>query len=1273
MIIGTTFFVNLFLFLLSTGTILDKTESSFNTTQSGNSQFLLYDSAANFIYHELDSISLIEKYLPFINTENIFIQGKNLVLQDKDNRLFSLNWNVKNLSFSKKFAFFQIVQGGDFHDPREICFSKYKIVNNRIVLYDLVRIDKNQFRNTIYQFYPVSENEFIACSFMLLYRIKITNSGENCTVKEKSLSNPYTVDGVKVVYPSQLKYNTDKLLIVCDKAILLYRIGLDQIEDVTGYLIQNKYIGEDQRSKLTVINANNDDFLIISQNGSGFRMQVKGKNYEVTTFDIEKFKLFPGKDNFSLIFDYSSIGILEIWREDGIIFKLYLVDQNKFTSRRFNLPFHPYQFLRADSETQILYASGEVFFRTLKKDGYPTNTVSKTLSTTDFDIGKVVNLGYTYGIAVGDIDNDEKEEILFVEPFGTNRLLKFDSKSEDYIEIKDRFPRDSYGNVHSDISGKFVDINNDSHPDLILSTMDSGGGLFLNNGNGYFQNVTKEYHLDSVFSRSESVTFADFNNDGWIDIFVSNFFASNKLLINKNGLEFEDQTKEYGLLSAGNSIHATVGDINNDGLTDLLVVGWNSKSKLYLNRNGGFTDVAEELGLDSDTTLLTNSALFADFNNDAFLDIFVSYRGSIPKLYLNQGGHVFRKVSDLLKEKDPSTIYGSVAADFNSDSFVDIAINCTDNAFIYFNYQDSSSVTGFSFIKKPLSLSRSSINPLKGYGTGLGVIDANRDGDLDLIVGQFKGLTMLYENMYVENNRKEVSQVNLKIHPVETNSSLAGVKVWGISEDSVYFFKEIGTGEGYCSQISSELNIQVSPLGDKSKIKIFFPVSGDTVTVDILESSYLDVFEHSSLISNSKRMFEKIRRMILQADFYIKIMLITFLAIVFFWYVHYDVNNYKLFFRNLELSFRQSLFIVSITFVISQVLVNLFTSEDLYNSQWRDQTAGSFGMFILPVVLSAGLVLASLKIQDIFSQKGMNYKPDVAKLTQQLYLFNHGEGRKSNLSSIALLLTNVRFYLSETGSRNNYIMEQLNEMLSEFKLLTLPAIKEILLSLSSLRMFAEVQFDRKDFQLLNRTYILMTKSAENLGKAIARGEYKLIASEAINMTGLIDRLGKVMNKIKIRSVDQSKIILNSYLGKIEKSYEKTKANGIEVKFVRIKEDIYLYTDSTKLSECINIFIKNSIESFYDSRNFPRQILIKVEFTADELEIIIEDNGIGISEAHMEKIFQKGFSTKGEKRGLGLIYAKRLLMELGAELDITSKEFQGTTIKIKLNYDKKELS
>ncbi len=1273
MIFGNLFFVLLFLKLVCNHSNMnDCNNESANRLPANTQQISSNDTSNTYLYQELDTLSQIEKYLPYINAENIFRQGKNLFFEEGVKNLFPLEWNIRNLSFSSKFAFFQLVQGDDFNDSREILFSKYKISKNVLILYDLVRVDKYKFKHTIYQFYRISENEFIANSFMLIYRIKISEDGKGYSIKEKSLTNPYSVNGLQVIQPSNMKYNDDHLLIVSGRTIFLYRLGEDKITDVTDYLIRFKYVDKDRTKAFTVLNANNNDFVIIYRENFAFRVRVRGENFDVTPINIEKFKQFPGKDNFEYIFDYSSEGLLELWRQDGLILCLNVDNQSNFSQQKYDIPFDSYNFLKINTNLQLVYSASAIFFRKLVKKNNVSKPQTRLDETDNFGEGTSVILGYTYGIAVADIDNDDKEEILCIEPSATNKLLKYDISTGNYLEIKGRFPEHSSVDAFNDLGGKFVDINNDGYEDLVLSTMDNGGGLFLNNGNGYFRDVTSEYGLDSIFNRSESVTIADLNNDGWVDLFVTNFYGTNRLLINTNGTEFKDETINYGLESSGNSINAAVGDINNDGFTDLYVVGWNCSGILYLNMKSSFTDVTSKFGLNTDSTLLANSVLLADFNNDTFMDVFLSYRATASKLFINQRGHGFTEASELLEENITSTTYGTVAADFNNDLRTDIAINSSNNTYIYYNECDSVSKYGFRFLKKSLYSSKSTINPLRGYGTGLGVSDTDGDGDLDLIVGQFKGLTILYKNLSSENNKNQSKCINVKVHTNRTNYSFLGVKILGITKDSIYYFREIGTGEGYCSQISNMLIVPVLPNNPDCKIKVIFPVSGDTVYADIKNNnSSLDIYEKSNGLYELKRIILTTAEFIVRKEIFVKIGVIFVLSLICFFILDYDFKNYKLFIKEYNLSFVHFIPIVSVAFILSQTIVELTKDDNQSNALWRDHIDGRTEIFLLPLLFTTTLTLTYFKTRDYFSWKKITRKPDIARLNRLLYMFDHGEGRKSNLSSVALLLTNVRYFVSEGEITNPLMLDMLKNKLIEFRHLTLPAIREILLTLSFLRSKNAKLLNYKDFQTLNKVTFTIMQSTDDLSNALEREERKRIVYEARNIVGLISKLNSILYKIRHKSTEFTKISLTDLLSKIADSTDKTKSVGINLIIEKPVEDIKLYTDAVKLTECIENIIKNSVESFYNSVYSTKDIILKVDNSMERLLIIIEDNGSGIPESSMKNLFKNGFSTKGIKRGKGLVFVREMLIELGGEIDIISREYIGTKVIITFNKKNKE--
>jgi signal transduction histidine kinase len=1273
MIFGHSISLLLFLQLVFNYFYIDCENKLANEPTANASKFITNNLIEKYLYKELDTLSQIEKYLPYMNAENIFKQGKNLIFEEGVKNLFPLEWNIRNLSFSSKFVFFQLVQGDDFNDSREICFSKYKISKNNLILYDLVRLEKNLFKHTIYQFYRISDAEFFANSFMLMYRIKISEDGIRYSVKERSLTNPYSADGLQVVQPSNMQYNEDRLVIASSKSLFLYSLGADKIQDVTDFLISHKYVINDRKLKFTVLNVNNDDFVIVYQENYAFRIRVKGDSFELTPINIAKFKQIPENDNFEFIIDYSSKGMLELWRKDGVIISLNIDNQNIFSFRKFNIPFDAYRFLEINSKLQLIYSTDALFIRkSAKINDIPKLQAKKDMSD-NFDKGETVSLGYTYGIAIGDIDNDEKEEILCVEPSGDNKLLKYNFSTGSYIEAKGRFPDNLSATVLNDIAGKFVDINNDGHTDLVLSTMDYGGGLFLNNGKGYFRDVTSEYGLDSIFNRCESIAIADFNNDGWVDLFVSNFYGTNRLLINKMGTKFEDATLNYGLLSSGNSIHTAVGDINNDGWVDLYVIGWNTPDKLYINKQGSsFLEVTSQYGIKRDTTLLGNSVLFSDFNNDTYTDIFLSYRGTASKLYLNQRGLGFYEASELLEENLPSTTYGTVAADFNNDSRIDIAITGSDNTNIYYNELDSVNQYGFRFLKKSLNSSKSTINPLRGYGTGLGVLDSDSDGDLDIMVGQFKGLSILYGNLSSENNEDRSRIVKVKVHPSRTNCNLLGVKIWGINKDSVYYFREIGSGEGYCSQISTLLTVPLLPGYTDCKIKVYFPVSGDTVYADIKKNESLDIYENSNFWDEFRKLIYLNISLISRTDIIIKMLIVFVLSLICFWFVDFDLKNYKFFIKEYHLSLLQSIALVGVAFILAQTVVELTKSDNRTNTYWRDNIISLSDNYIFPILLTAGLTLTYLKVKDNLSWRKITHKPDFTKLKRQLYMFNHGEGRKSNLSSIALLLANVRFFVSNGEITNKLMIDLLSEKLLEFRHLTISAIEEILLTLSFLRSSHSAPLNYKDFQMLNRVSKAINHSAKELSTLISIKATDKIVLESNIMSGLISKLLSILSKINIKFTAFTKISLINFLSEIAESYNKNKSIGINVILEIPKKDIQLFTDSIKLKECIDNIVRNSIESFYDSKNLIKNIILRVDDIGEELVIIINDNGTGIPKSKMKDLFLKGFSTKGNNRGMGLSYVREILIELGGEIEIISEETQGTEVKIIMKKYKLEM-
>ncbi len=183
----------------------------------------------------------------------------------------------------------------------------------------------------------------------------------------------------------------------------------------------------------------------------------------------------------------------------------------------------------------------------------------------------------------------------------------------------------------------FADYNNDGYPDIYLSDVESSRAnterLFKNNGDGTFTDVTKAAGIQPL-TQGRSVVWGDYNNDGYLDIFISrgaDVETKQTLYKNNGDGTFTDVTAAAGLGALSNNRAAGWGDFDNDGYLDLYVVDSgtdpNGKGPNYLfhnNQDGTFTDVAAAVGVQAVAVSRGRGASWGDYDNDGFLDLFTN-------------------------------------------------------------------------------------------------------------------------------------------------------------------------------------------------------------------------------------------------------------------------------------------------------------------------------------------------------------------------------------------------------------------------------------------------------------------------------------------------------------------------------------------------------------------------------------------------------------------------------------------------------------------------
>jgi hypothetical protein len=208
---------------------------------------------------------------------------------------------------------------------------------------------------------------------------------------------------------------------------------------------------------------------------------------------------------------------------------------------------------------------------------------------------------------------------------------------------------------------------------------------------GRFKDVGKKVGLNS-FTEAGGLVIGDFDNDGQLDIVTSSWGMCEPLhLFHNNGNgTFTDKSVEAGLSEQLGGLNVIQGDYNNDGCMDLLVLrgGWELPMRRSLLRNNcdaTFTDVTKQSGL-SATVTASQTAVWADVDNDGLLDLFVANENAPSQLFHNKGDGTFEDISHAAGIDKIAFSKGVTAADYDKDGFVDFYVsNASGPNFLYHN------------------------------------------------------------------------------------------------------------------------------------------------------------------------------------------------------------------------------------------------------------------------------------------------------------------------------------------------------------------------------------------------------------------------------------------------------------------------------------------------------------------------------------------------------------------------------------------------------------
>ncbi len=410
-----------------------------------------------------------------------------------------------------------------------------------------------------------------------------------------------------------------------------------------------------------------------------------------------------------------------------------------------------------------------------------------------------------------------------------------------------------------------TDYNNDGWKDVFVLRGGWKGrfgknpnSLLKNNGNGTFTDVTKESGLLS-FHPSQTATWADFNNDGWLDVFIGNETSPNEeahpcqLFINNKNGTFTDVATKAGCAVIKFVKGVTSGDYNNDGLADIFISTMNGNKILLKNesvKNGAvkFTDVSMEAGLSKNLTR-TFPTWFWDYDNDGWLDILVcgyeftqslSYYagaeavhlpiGNAGKAFLFRNKHdgTFEEVTDKAGLSKVAFTMGSNFGDIDNDGYLDFYLG-TGNPQLKSAVPNKlfKNINGKSFLDVTTSARVGNLQ--KGHAVS--IADLDNDGNEDIYIKMGGAYTAdAYENSFYLNPGQNNANhwINLTLQGVVSNRAAIGAKIKvtfkeNNTERAVY--RDVNSGGSFGSNPLTQ-HIGIGQAITIEKIEITWPATG---------------------------------------------------------------------------------------------------------------------------------------------------------------------------------------------------------------------------------------------------------------------------------------------------------------------------------------------------------------------------------------------------------------------------------------------------------------
>lgn len=452
------------------------------------------------------------------------------------------------------------------------------------------------------------------------------------------------------------------------------------------------------------------------------------------------------------------------------------------------------------------------------------------------------------GITFVDFDGDGKDDItmsggdLHTISFYRNNGTSFDSVT---------FP--GVVNAMETKTVLWIDFDNDGDKDLFAGSFSASSKLFRNDGNLNFTDITVSAGISTAIWRTTAAAWSDYNKDGWLDLYLcnysgwgGNFWYPNILYKNNGNGTFSNVTQSAGVMDTiKQPLAVSFFDYNNDGWEDLYIANdrRNGNSMYKNNGNGTFTNVSDATNTDFEGDCMGLGV--GDYDEDGDFDIYISNGEEGNGFLRNNGNQTFTEIASTLGMSVNKICWGNAFYDYNNDGWLDLYVCASGGAPNRRNelFKGNGNGTFTRIFGNGLET-----DDFQTYGGAIG--DANNDGFPDMVCANVLEPISLWKNSGNSNN-----WIKIKLQGTVSNRDAVG-SIIQVFSNGRKMTRMVNAGMSYCSQHSLITTVGVGTATTVDSIYVKFPSGiGNFVTnvnvnqqITIVESGVIGISNNNNSI-----------------------------------------------------------------------------------------------------------------------------------------------------------------------------------------------------------------------------------------------------------------------------------------------------------------------------------------------------------------------------------------------------------------------------------------